>query len=342
MPRAAIVSCSGPRLTPEERRFVKNADPLGLIVFARNINNRQQLIDLFKSFRDEVGREDAPVLIDQEGGRVARLRPPHWRATEPAERYAALYRDNPAGALEAARLNAGLMAAELAELGITVDCAPDCDLSFPDADRQVVGSRSFGADPAQVVALARAVADGLLGQGILPVIKHMPGHGRAKVDSHKTLPTVDADVETLRATDFAVFRALADLPWGMTGHLLFSAIDPAHPATQSPTIIQDIIRRDFGFEGFLVSDDLCMGALGGDMGERVELAVEAGCDTVLICDGDLDRTRAGVERAPELAGEALRRYRTAESRRLKARREGFDVAAARARHDDLLGLGRAA
>jgi beta-N-acetylhexosaminidase len=342
MPRAAIVSCSGPSLTPEERRFVRSADPLGLIVFARNITDRSQLASLTSSFRDEVGREDAPILIDQEGGRVARLRPPQWRATEPAESYAALYGRNPAAALEAVRLNAGLMAAELLEVGITVDCAPDCDLSFPEADRQVVGSRSFGAAPAQVIALARSVAEGLLDRGVLSVIKHMPGHGRAKVDSHKALPRVDTDRATLRATDFAVFRALADLPWGMTGHLLFSAIDPDRPATQSPTIIRDVIRGEFGFDGFLVTDDLCMGALDGDMGERVARAIEAGCDAALICDGDLERTRAGVERAPELAGRALERYLAGEARRVGARREGFDVAAAQARHDMLLGLGRAA
>lgn len=340
MPRAAIISCSGTRLTGEECGLLRRLDPLGFIVFARNINNREQLTDLILSFRSEVGRADAPVLIDQEGGRVARLRPPHWRATEPAAHYAELYRRDRAKGIEAARLSAELMAAELAELGITVDCAPDADLSFPGA-HTVIGNRSYGDNPEQVAALGRAVAEGLMTLGVLPVIKHMPGHGRAKVDSHKELPKVETDRATLSATDFKAFKALADLPWGMTGHLLFEAIDPKNPATQSAKVITEIIRGEIGFGGFLVSDDLCMDALQGGMGERTEAALSAGCDAVLICDGDLERARAGLERAPELAGLGLARFREAEARRLASRRH-VDVAELAARHEALLGRERAA
>lgn len=340
MPRAAIVSCSGTRLTPEERQFLRQADPLGLIVFARNISDKLQLADLVNSFRSETGRADAPVLIDQEGGRVARLRPPHWRATEPASAYGDLYRLDPAAGLEAVCLNAQLMASELVELGITVDCAPDADLTIPGA-HSVIGNRSYGDTPEQVAALGRAVAEALLGAGVLPVIKHMPGHGRSRVDSHKEMPRVAADRETLSKTDFRAFKALADLPWGMTGHLLFEAIDPVRPATQSPRIIGDIIRGEIGFDGFLVSDDLCMDALAGDMGARTAAAIAAGCDAVLICDGDLGRAKAGLERAPELAGAALGRYQAGAARRLAAGRL-VDVATARMRHDALLGRERAA
>jgi len=340
MARAAIVSCAGTSLTADERKLFREAEPLGLIIFARNINNTTQLIELTADFRTSVGRNDAPVLIDQEGGRVARLRPPNWRATEPAATYGSLYRRDPAAALEAVELNARLMAAELVEIGVSVDCVPDADLAISGA-HSVIGNRAYGETSEQVATLGRRVAETMLACGIMPVIKHMPGHGRAQVDSHKELPRVSADRETLAASDFAAFKLLADLPWGMTGHIVFDAIDPERPATQSPKIIREIIRGEIGFDGFLLSDDLCMGALQGGMGERTAAALAAGCDTVLICDGDIEKSRDGLKRAPELAGEALRRFRSAEAKRAKAL-ANVDVATLTARHDALLGRGLAA
>jgi len=340
MARAAIVSCAGTSLTAEERKLFCEAQPLGLIIFARNINNTKQLIELTTSFRTSVGRNDAPVLIDQEGGRVARLRPPNWRATEPAETYGALYRRDPSAALEAVKLNATLMAAELVQIGVNVDCVPDADLAIPGA-HSVIGNRAYGETPEQVATLGRRVAETMLACGIMPVIKHMPGHGRAQVDSHKELPRVSTDRATLSASDFAAFKLLADLPWGMTGHIVFDAIDPEHPATQSPKIIREIIRGEIGFDGLLLTDDLCMGALQGSMGERTSAALAAGCDIALICDGDIEKSRDGLACAPELGAEALRRYRSAESRRAKTI-TNVDVAALTARHDALLGRGLAA
>jgi beta-N-acetylhexosaminidase len=253
-PRAAILGCSGPELTADERAFFRDADPLGLI------------------------------LIDQEGGRVARLRPPHWRKAPPARLLGALYARNPEQGLEATRLNSRLLAADVASVGCDVDCLPVLDIAFPET-HAVIGDRAYADRPEPVAALGRAAAEGLLAEGVMPVIKHIPGHGRATVDSHEKLPTVSASRDLLERTDFVPFQLLADLPWAMTGHLLFEAIDPAACITVSERGVREVIRGHIGFDGLLLSDDLSMQALGGSLGERASRALAAGCDVALHCNG---------------------------------------------------------
>ncbi len=279
--RAVVFGCAGKELGAAERSFFKKADPYGFILFRRNCVSPGQVRGLVASLRDCVGRADAPVLIDQEGGRVARLRPPQWRSYPPAARIAAL--PNPL-ALEAARLGARLIADDLMRLGITVDCMPVLDLLVAGADA-VFGDRSYGSEPEHVAKLAQAVCDGLLAGGVLPILKHIPGHGRARVDSHLALPIVDIGREELARSDFAPFRALAAMPWAMTAHVVYRAIDPEAPATLSAKIIAEVVRGDIGFDGVLISDDLSMGALGGTLAERTSGAFAAGCDLVLHCNG---------------------------------------------------------
>jgi beta-N-acetylhexosaminidase len=282
--KAVIFGCSGTALTSQERTFFAAVNPFGFILFARNVETPDQVKALIRSLRETVGRE-APVLIDQEGGRVARLKPPHWRAAPPAAVFAALAARDREMAREATWLNARLIGAELRALGIDVDCAPVADLPVPGA-HDVIGDRAYGSDPEQVAFLARAAALGLIDAGVLPVIKHIPGHGRARADSHLELPTVETSRAELAASDFVPFRALADMPWAMTAHVLYTALDPDQPATTSPIVIGDIIRGEIGFDGVLVSDDLSMKALGGSFAERAMAALEAGCDLVLHCNGD--------------------------------------------------------
>lgn len=286
MPKALIVGVPGPDLDSATRRLLTDIDPLGFILFARNVENPAQVRALVADLRNTIGRADAPVLIDQEGGRVARLKPPHWRAAPPASVFGRLAARNPEGAKRAVHLNAQLIGAELAALGINVDCAPVCDVPAADAD-PIIGDRAFATDPETVAVLARCFCAGLSAAGVLPVIKHIPGHGRAMADSHQEMPHVDAPHTELDAIDFAPFRALADCAWGMTAHVVYSHIDPDHPATMSATVINETIRRDLGFNGFLVSDDVSMGALTGPMGERVRACMSAGCDAVLHCNGDM-------------------------------------------------------
>ncbi|MGO1074357.1 glycoside hydrolase family 3 N-terminal domain-containing protein [Inquilinus sp. CA228] len=295
MPQAILFGCAGPVLTAEDRRFFRDADPLGFILFRRNCETPDQLKALVADLRGAVGRR-APVMIDQEGGRVARLRPPHWPAFPAAGRFGAL-----AGAA-----------------GIDTVAAPVLDLDLPGADRTVVGDRAFSGDPAVVARLGRAVAEGLLDGGALPVIKHLPGHGRSRVDSHVALPVVEADLETLERTDFAPFRDLAGLPWGMTGHLVFTALDPGHPVTQSPTAIRDAVRGRIGFDGVLCSDDLSMGALAGPLPQRAERALAAGCDLALHCNGDLAEMRAIAAVLPPIGPETAARLARGEARRRPA------------------------
>jgi beta-N-acetylhexosaminidase len=313
--KAVLFGCAGFVLTAEERRFFREADPLGFILFRRNCDTPAQLATLVADLRDAVGRA-APVMIDQEGGRVARMRPPHWPAFPAAGRFGALAAVDVEAAEEAVRANATAIALTVGAAGIDVVAAPVLDLDLPCADRTVVGDRAFSGDPALVARLGRAMADGLLDGGAMPVVKHLPGHGRSRVDSHVALPLVDADLDTLDRTDFAPFRALADLPWGMTGHLVFTVLDPDHPVTQSPTAIRDAVRGRIGFDGVLCSDDLSMGALAGPLPERARRALAAGCDLALHCNGDLAEMRAigevipaiGAETAARIArGEALRR-----------------------------------
>lgn len=308
-------------------------NPLGLILFARNIDTPEQVKALVAEFRACVGREDAPVLIDQEGGRVQRLRPPHWRAAPTGQTFAALAARDRAAAEEALYLNFRLIGQELADLGIDVDCAPVLDIPVPGA-HDVIGDRAYGQTSEQVAALGRCVMNGLLDSGVLPVIKHIPGHGRAGVDSHQGLPTVDASQADMEQQDFAPFKALADAPWGMTAHIVYSALDSL-PATISPKIIDTVIRNRIGFQGVLASDDISsnMKALPGTYAERTQASLRAGCDLVLHCDGNLDGMRQVAEVVPALTQEALARLEQA----ARAKRSvPLDVAAALQRLDALL------
>ena len=324
--RAFITGLAGPALTDEERGFLREAQPWGLILFKRNVTEPAAVRRLIEDARTALAR-NAPVLIDQEGGRVQRLGPPHWPAYPPGAAYGALYERNREGGLEAARLGARLIAADLTALGIDVDCLPICDV-LADGANPAIDSRSYGREPSQVSAIGAAVARGLVDGSVLPVIKHMPGHGRARVDSHHKLPVVDADRATLEATDFAAFRPLAALPLGMTAHIVFNRIDPIAPATISATIVRDVIRGSIGFKGLLMTDDISMEALSGSVGERARAALAAGCDLALHCNGQMSEMRAVAAEAPLLAGEAQRRAEAA----LAAKRppDSVDVAASRA------------
>ncbi len=281
----AILGLSGPTLTDAERGLIRDAEPAGLCLFRRNVVDPAQLRALTDSLRDLSGRADLPILIDQEGGRVARLGPPHWPAFPAAARFASLYEKAPMSAIEAARANGQALALMLAEAGINVDAAPVLDLLHPGADA-IVGDRSFGTEPMQVAALGRALLDGLAAGGVAGIIKHMPGHGRAAADSHHQLPVVDASAEELVA-DLAPFRALAGrAPMAMTAHILYPAWDAELPATLSPVIIAEVIRGAIGFEGLLMTDDIAMNALSGSVAERARAALAAGCDVVLHCSGE--------------------------------------------------------
>jgi beta-N-acetylhexosaminidase len=330
--RAFITGVAGPALTDTERSFLREAQPWGLIVFAQNIAAPDALRRLVGDFRASVGH-DAPVLVDQEGGRVQRLGPPHWPKYPPAGAYGRLYERDQARGIAAAGLGGRLIAADLYGIGIDVDCAPVADLPAADAD-PVIGDRAFGTEPNAIVAVAGAFARGLIDGGVLPVVKHMPGHGRATADSHKKLPVVRTDRATLEASDFAAFRGLADLPMAMTAHLMFSAIDTAAPATASAAIVHDVIRGSIGFAGLLMSDDICMGALSGSLGERTRAALAAGCDVVLHCNGDMAEMQAVAAAAPLLQGEAARRAAAALARRQPP--AALDVAAKRAEFAGLL------
>jgi len=331
--RAFIAGSSGPALTEAERAFFRDAKPWGFIVFRRNIESPGQLAALVASFRDAVGRADAPVLVDQEGGRVQRMTTPHWPKYPPGARFGEIFARDPVLGREITRLGAMLMAHDLGKVGINVDCVPVLDVPQPDA-HDVIGDRAYGRDPRTVSILGRAAAEGLLAQGVLPVIKHVPGHGRAFADSHEALPVVEASFAELDATDFAPFRALADMPLAMTAHVVYTAIDPAAPITTSRRGIS-LIRDEFGYDGCVMSDDLSMNALSGAMRGRAEAAFAAGCDLALHCNGDMDEMRAVAEASPVLAGDAGRRAAAALGRIAHAP-EPFDPVDARARLDAAL------
>src|SRR5437763_8551550 len=288
MPKALITDVTGLTISAEERAFLRNADPWGFILFKRNVGTPEQVRALVDCMRETVGRADAPVLIDQEGGRVQRLGPPHWPAYPPGAHYGQIYdRDRNEG-LATARLGARLIASDLAALGITVDCLPLADVPVSEAD-PVIGNRAYGTTPQKVAAIATAVAEGLMAGGVLPVLKHLPGHGRATADSHLALPVVSTDRETLETTDFAAFRPLAKLALGMTAHVVFTAIDPVAPATTSVTMVRKVIRGHIGFDGLLMSDDISMKALSGTLAERTRASLAAGCDMVPHCNASLDQ-----------------------------------------------------
>ena len=311
MPKAFISGCAGLELSPDERAFLSDADPWGLILFKRNVADRDQLRALTQTFRACVGRPDAPVLIDQEGGRVQRLGPPHWLSYPAAGRIGAEFA--PEDAAAAARLIGRLIAHDLREVGITVDCAPVLDVADPGA-HAVIGTRAWSESPERVTALGRAFAAGLLAGGVAPVVKHMPGHGRARADSHLELPVVTASHEELAARDFAPFRALADAPAAMSAHIVYTALDADAPATLSEKIVREIIRGEIGFSGLLISDDLSMKALKGDFGDRTRGVFAAGLDLALHCNGDLDEGRPVAEATPWLAGPSLARAEAALAR----------------------------
>lgn len=331
-PNAAIYGCAGPDLSTEERAFFRDADPLGFILFARNIDTPERARRLVDELRSTVARADAPVLIDQEGGRVARLKPPHWRKAPPARVLGELYARDAERGLEAARLNSRLLAADVASIGCDVDCLPVLDIAFPET-HAVIGDRAYADRPEPVAALGRAAAEGLLAQGVMPVIKHIPGHGRAAVDSHHALPTVTASRDELERTDFVPFKLLSDLPWAMTGHLLFDAIDADHCVTVSARSVKEIIRDHIGFDGLLLSDDLSMQALGGSLGERAGRALAAGCDIALHCNGRMDEMAEIAGRIGRMTANAARRFEA--GRRLLAQhgdpasRADLDLAAKR-------------
>ncbi|MHC8509291.1 MAG: beta-N-acetylhexosaminidase [Rhodospirillales bacterium] len=340
-PSAVIFGCAGPVLNAAERAFFTETNPLGFILFKRNVETPEQVKTLVNDLRAAAGRADAPVLIDQEGGRVQRLGPPHWPAYPPGAVLARVYRDNPETGLEAASLHGRLIADDLWALGIDVDCAPVLDVPQPGA-HDVIGDRALGATAETVTAVGRAFADGLRAGGVTPVIKHIPGHGRAAADSHKSLPVVSAPLAELEAVDFAPFKALSetlwDAPWGMTAHVVYEALDNTAPATTSARVINDIVRGAVGFQGFLVSDDLSMRALSGSFEDRARACLSAGCDAVLHCNGDMDEMRAAAAGARPLTPASLARLERARAMvppPLSGAPGAFDRAAAKARYNEL-------
>jgi len=337
--RAFITGVSGTELSAAEREFIRVERPWGFIIFKRNIETPEQVSYLVRELRNSVGSPDAPVLIDQEGGRVQRFGPPHWPAYPAGAVFGTLYDIDRGLGLTAARLSARLMAADLIDLGVTVDCLPLADVPVAGADA-VIGNRAYGTEPGKVAAIARAVTEGLEQGGVLPVLKHIPGHGRATADTHFRLPEVDTSKAELERTDFAAFQPLADLPMAMTAHVVFSALDPAHPATTSATIIEQVIRGVIGFQGLLMSDDVSMNALAGSIAERTRAIVTAGCDMVLHCNGDLGEMRAVARDTPELSGMALKRAERALASRKAP--QAFDRQAARAELDALIDQARTA
>jgi beta-N-acetylhexosaminidase len=330
---AAIVGVAGPALDDAERRLIAARRPWGFILFGRNCVDPPQVSRLVAALRAAVGDPQAPVLIDQEGGRVMRLRPPHWPARPPLRSVGRLAEDDPAAGREAAWLHARLIAADLHELGITIDCAPVLDLASPEGTA-AIGDRALSADPALVGELGQALTLGFLAGGVLPVIKHLPGHGRARVDSHLSLPAVDASLELMRRTDWQPFRACRAAPLAITAHVRFAALDPAQPATLSSRVIGEVIRGELGFAGLLLSDDLSMGALTGSLGARAAAARAAGCDLALHCNGRPDEMADVLAAAGPLEGAAAARAARALARLRPP--EPLDRAAAEARLAALL------
>jgi beta-N-acetylhexosaminidase len=331
---AAIFGCQGMELLEKERGFFRDAQPLGFILFARNCRTPGQVRKLCADLRESVDDDAAPILIDQEGGRVARLKPPHWRARPPARRFGKAYEDDPEAALDAAYLETRLIAAELAAVGINVDCAPVLDVPVKDA-HDIIGDRAYSEDVAAVIELGRAAIRGFLDGGVLPVIKHIPGHGRAEADSHEQLPRVRASAEELRKQDFIPFESLKDAPMGMTAHVVYEAFDGANPATTSTKLVGEIIRSEIGFDGFLMTDDLSMKALEGPVASRARRAIAAGCDAVLHCNGKMEEMIAIANAVPNLTEQAERRLAGARAQ-LKAR-GNFDVAESEAKLAEFLG-----
>jgi beta-N-acetylhexosaminidase len=331
--RAFIVGANGPRLGADEKAFLREAEPWGLILFKRNVETPDQVRALTAEFRDAVGRAEAPVLVDQEGGRVQRLGPPHWPRYPAARNYSRMVND-PLAARDLVRWGARLMAHDLLALGITVDCLPVLDVPVAGA-HDVIGDRAYATGPAEVASLGRAAAEGMLAGGVLPVIKHMPGHGRAGADSHHSLPVVTSDRKTLEECDFLPFLVNADMPAAMTAHVVYTALDPEWPATTSRKVFREVIRGALDFQGLVMSDDLSMQALSGTLAERAAAALAAGCDVALHCNGDLAEMAEVAAAVPPLRGKARRRAEAA-LWRIAHRPEPFDPVEARARLDAAL------
>ena len=331
-----ILGLAGTALTDEERGFFREADPAGFILFKRNVTHRAQMKALTDELRTIAGREDVPILIDQEGGRVARMQPPEWPAFPAGKAFDALYDLAPMSAIEAARVNAQALAIMLREVGVNVDCLPLLDVRQPGA-HDIIGDRALGTEPLRVAALGRATLEGLKAGGAVGVVKHMPGHGRSMSDSHVELPVVDASAEDLE-TDLAPFRTLNRAPMGMTAHVVYTTWDPDHPASLSPTVIGDIIRCRIGFDGFLMSDDLGMEALQGDFGDRAAGVVAAGCDVALHCSGKMEEMVAVAGAVPALSAEGEIRLARAMAVTLVEDDAGPSFADAVAKRDTLLAL----
>jgi beta-N-acetylhexosaminidase len=338
MTSALILGLAGPDLTAEERAFFAEVQPWGFIVFQRNCVSKDQLRRLTDGLRDITGRADTPILIDQEGGRVARLKAPVWRHPPPAWTFADLYARDVETAMEAAFLNSRLIASELVEVGINVSCSPCIDLLHDDG-HGIIGDRALGRETNQIAELGRAVAEGLMDGAVLPVIKHMPGHGRARADSHLELPVVETSHDELSRSDFVPFRSLSDMPMGMTAHVTYPALDADRCATLSSRLIHHIIRGEIGFGGLLMSDDVGMNALSGDFQDRTYRALVAGCDVALHCSGRMDEMRECVLGARPLEGEAARRAAAALDRIVPP--SDFDAEQGAIRLADLLAGGTA-
>jgi beta-N-acetylhexosaminidase len=331
---ASILGCAGLTLSAQERDFFSEVRPWGFILFARNIETPDQVRALVTSLRDCVGRPDAPILIDQEGGRVQRLGPPHWKRYPPGRVYGAILANDPLLRREVTRLGARLLAHDLTALGINVDCVPVLDVPQAGA-HEVIGDRAYAQTPEGVALLGRAAAEGLIAGGVLPVIKHIPGHGRAQADSHHHLPVVDASYEELDARDFAPFRVLSDMPMAMTAHVVYSALDAKRPATTSKRVMGEVIRGAIGFDGLVMSDDLSMKALSGDFTQRARASLSAGCDVVLHCNGDMAEMKAVVAGTRSLRGRAAQRAGAALARVARVP-EPFDAEEGRARFEAAL------
>ena len=333
--QAAIYGLEGLALTDDERAFFRDSEPAGFILFRRNCDNQEQMLRLTDSLRDISGRDDVPILIDQEGGRVARMRPPQWPAFPPAERFADLYRLAPSSAIEAVRANARALGLMLRSVGVNVNALPLLDVRQEGAS-DIIGDRALGSEPMQVAALGRAVLDGMASAGVVGIVKHMPGHGRALVDSHKELPVVTASAQELE-TDLEPFERLASAPMGMTAHVVYTTWDAERPASLSPTVIRAVIRERIGFDGWLMSDDLGMEALKGDFASRAAGVVAAGCDVALHCSGIMDEMIAVASAVPPMSGKGEERLaRAMATTRLELDR--LDFAQEIAKRDQLLAL----
>ncbi len=333
--KPVIFGVSGLALTAEERDFFRDADPLGYILFKRNCGDRAQMQALTESLRELSGRADLPVLIDQEGGRVARMAPPEWPAFPAGEAFGRLYDRAPISAIEAARANYHALALMLAEVGVNVDAAPLLDVVQPEVT-QAIGDRAFGGEPMRVAALGKAALEGLRRGGVVGIVKHMPGHGRALVDSHLELPRVKAGAEALE-TDIAPFAALKGAPMGMTCHVVFEAWDAERPATLSPAVIGDVIRGRIGFDGLLMTDDIDMKALSGTPGEKACTALAAGCDVVLDCWARMDEMVEIAGLLPDASPDCIERLDRAMAT-IGADEPDADFAELVAKRDELLAL----